>query len=144
MPVVYASCVRFEEAGLLICGGSGSGKSDLCLRLADAGGSLVADDQTVVENRNGRLIASCPERLRGLLEVRGIGIVETPFVPETEINLKLVLRNTGEIERMPASESENVEGVPIPVFRLDPFEVSAIVKIKTFLSVLNGQRKVVL
>lgn len=144
MPVVHASCVIFEKAGLLICGGSGSGKSDLCLRLTDAGASLVADDQTVVENENGRLIASCPENLRGLLEVRGIGIVETPFVPETEINLKLVLRNAGEIERMPASESDNVEGVPIPVFRLDPFEASAVVKIKTFLSVLNGQRKVVL
>ena len=144
MPVVYASCIEFAGTGLLICGKSGAGKSDLCLRLIDAGAQLVSDDQAIIENKNGRLIASCPQNLRGLMEIRGIGIVETPFIPETQIHLKLILRNAAEIERMPVPETENLEGVQIPVFYLDPFEVSAIAKLKTFLSVLKGQRKVVL
>lgn len=144
MPVVYASCVEFSATGVLICGASGTGKSDLCLRLIDAGARLVSDDQTIIENKDRRLIASCPQNLRGLMEVRGIGIIETPFIPETQIHLKLILRNADEIERMPLPETENLEGVQIPVFHLNPFEVSAIAKLKTFLSVLKGQRKVVL
>ncbi|MBT5185175.1 MAG: hypothetical protein HOM01_00100, partial [Kordiimonadaceae bacterium] len=44
MAFVHASCVRFEEKGILILGPSGSGKSDLALRLIDAGAILISDD----------------------------------------------------------------------------------------------------
>ena len=131
------------DTGLLICGDSGSGKSDLCLRLLDAGARLVADDQTEIRNEGGRLIARCPEALRGLLEVRGIGVVETPNLPRTEIRLKLILRNNEKIDRMPAFQTEDVEGVPLAVFRLNAFEASAVLKIKTFLEIQKGKRKVV-
>ena len=141
MTDIYASCVRWMEKGLLICGGSGSGKSDLCLRLLDNGAELVADDRTIVENRDGKLYASCPDPLKGLMEVRGIGIIETPFIPETEINLKLDLRTKEKIDRMPIEETEIVEGVELPVFATDAFEVSAVLKIKTFLQILSAQRR---
>ena len=104
--LLHASCVEYMNAGLLICGASGSGKSDLCLRLTDIGARLIADDQTKIENRNGKLIASCPEKLRGLLEVRGIGIVETPFLTETEIRLKLILQPNEKIDRKPEVRTE--------------------------------------
>ncbi|MBO4520223.1 MAG: HPr kinase/phosphatase C-terminal domain-containing protein [Alphaproteobacteria bacterium] len=143
MPLIHASCVEFASEGLLICGESGAGKSDLCLRLTDIGAQLVADDQTRIENRGGKLIASCPEKLQGLLEVRGIGIVKTPFIEETEIHLKLILRPNEKIDRMPEIRTEIIEGVRIPVFLLNAFEASAVSKIKTFLQVQNGQRKVV-
>ena len=142
MPVIHASCVEFMGKGLLICGEPASGKSDLCLRLTDIGARLVADDQTKIENIDGKLIASCPEKLQGLLEVRGIGIVETPFIPKTEIHLKLILQAKEKIDRMPKHRTEMVESFQIPVLSLDAFEASAISKIKTFLQIQNGQRKV--
>ena len=144
MALLYASCVEWSGNGLLICGGSKTGKSDLCLRLLDEGAHLVADDQTIIENRSGKLFASCPERLKGLMEIRGIGIVETPFIEETEISLKLNLQTREKIDRMPLSRTEIIEGVPLPVFCTDAFEISAVLKIKTYLQILNAQRKVVL
>ncbi len=140
---VHASCVELMGKGLLICGKSGTGKSDLCLRLIDLGARLVADDQTQIENVGGKLIASCPEPLRGLLEIRGIGIVHTPFIPQTEIHLKLDLRTEEKIDRMPMPETEVISGLEIPVFRLNAFEASAALKVKTYVQILNGQKKVI-
>ena len=143
MPSIHASSVEFMGSGVLICGNSGSGKSDLCLRLMDVGAQLVADDQTQIENIAGKLTATCPEKLRGLIEVRGIGIIKTPFIPKTEIHLKLVLQPNEKIDRMPKPCTEVIEGLQIPVFALDAFEASAVLKVKTYLQILNGQRKVV-
>ena len=143
MSIVHASCVEFMGSGLLICGKPGSGKSDLCLRLIDAGARLIADDQTQLNNTDGKLIASCPDSLRGLLEIRGIGIVEMPFAVQTEIGLKLILRKAEKIDRMPLIETEVLEGVQVPVFQLNPFEASALLKIKTYLLIQKGQRKVI-
>ena len=143
MPLLHASCVEYTGSGILICGEPGSGKSDLCFRLIGKGARLTADDQTIIENDGGRLTASCPECLRGLLEIRGIGIVETPFLPQTRINLKLSLQTGEKIDRMPEAETETIEGVEIPVLRINAFEASVILKIETYLQILRGQRKVI-
>ena len=65
---------------MLITGPSGSGKSDLALRLLDRGFTLVSDDQTIVRRDGDRLIASAPPTIAGKLEIRGIGIVEMEHV----------------------------------------------------------------
>lgn len=144
MPFLHASCVEWGSDGILICGKSGAGKSDLCLRLIDSGAKLVADDQTEIKNESGRLTAICPASLQGMLEIRGIGIVRKPFIPKTEIKLKLDLRTDEKIDRMPLPATEVLEGINIPVFTLDPFEASALPKIKTYLKILNGTEKVIL
>ena len=61
---------------MLISGPSGSGKSDLALRLLDRGFTLVSDDQTIVRKDGDRLLASAPPTIHGKLEIRGVGIVE--------------------------------------------------------------------
>ena len=68
---------------MLISGPSGSGKSDLALRLLDRGFTLVSDDQTIVRKDGDRLIASAPPTIKGKLEIRGIGIVEMDTVSTT-------------------------------------------------------------
>lgn len=141
--LIHASCADFSGAGVLLCGGSGCGKSDLCLRLLDAGARLVADDQTIIENENGALVARCPERIKGLLEIRGVGVVETPCVPETRVCVKIVLRPDAEIDRMPDFQTETIENVPVPVFFLDGFTASAVLKVKAVVSIVCQQRKVV-
>lgn len=84
---VHASCVAWNGEGVLISGPSGSGKSELALRLMDAGFDLVADDRVMLDGT----IASAPERLAGLIEVRGVGILRTPFVINARVRLRVCL-----------------------------------------------------
>src|SRR5207237_6122820 len=73
---VHASTVALDGRAVLITGPSGSGKSDLALRLLDRGFTLVSDDQTIVRKDGDRLLASAPPTIAGKLEIRGIGIIE--------------------------------------------------------------------
>lgn len=75
MKRLRGTCIAVEGSGVLLRGPSGCGKSDLALRLIEAGARLVADDYTDVVEAGGRIFAMPPSELRGLLEVRGIGIV---------------------------------------------------------------------
>lgn len=77
---LHASCVAAEGHAVLITGRSGSGKSDLALRLIDRGFTLVSDDRTILRKQDGRLIASAPDTIKGKIEVRGVGILEMETV----------------------------------------------------------------
>ena len=70
---LHASTVSIKGRAVLIEGPSGSGKSDLALRLIDRGATLVSDDYTIVRRIDGNLIASAPPNIAGLCEVRGCG-----------------------------------------------------------------------
>jgi len=73
---VHASAVAFGPArGVLILGPSGAGKSRLALALIEAGAQLVADDQVLLTADKGALFACAPRATRGLIEVRGLGLV---------------------------------------------------------------------
>ncbi|MEJ0096144.1 MAG: aldolase [Methylocella sp.] len=90
---VHASAVVIEEAGILIRGASGSGKSSLALALiaaAESAGSfarLVGDDRIGLESRGGRLIARGHPLILGRIEQRGQGILPTPFVAAAIVRL---------------------------------------------------------
>jgi len=93
MASTHASCVVIGEAGVLIRGPSGSGKSrlarDLITEARRAGrfAALVADDRVVLHPCGDRLVAETPPRLAGLLEIRGFGIVVVDYEPTTVIRL---------------------------------------------------------
>lgn len=63
---------------------------------------LVADDRTRIQTVSGRAIASAPETLAGLLEVRGVGPVKTGWAPSTVVRLVVDLVET--VERLPMDE----------------------------------------
>ena len=76
--LLHASCVVIGACGVLLLGKSGSGKSDLALRLIKGGATLVSDDQVKL-SRNGRsIVAAAPDNIKGLLEIRGLGILRFP------------------------------------------------------------------
>ena len=137
--LVHGTCVALGRRGVLLRGGAGSGKSDLALRFMALPGEgalcpgLVADDQVYVSaNPDGTLTASAPPTIAGKIEVRGLGIMPVPFLPEAELVLVCDLVGGKDVPRMPP-ESEKatvLAGVPLPTLRLWPFEASAPLKLK--------------
>jgi serine kinase of HPr protein (carbohydrate metabolism regulator) len=71
---VHGTCIVLGDAGILIRGGPGAGKSDLALRLIDDGARLVSDDQVRLRRRGDAVIASAPGVIKGTIEVVGIGL----------------------------------------------------------------------
>lgn len=63
---------------MLIEGPPGSGKSSLALALIDRGACLIGDDGVELAVCEGRLHASPPPNIRGLMEIRNVGLVEMP------------------------------------------------------------------
>ena len=62
--------------GVLITGGSGSGKSELALELLNRGHRLIADDAPEFTQISPEIIdGTCPEALQDCLEVRGLGVL---------------------------------------------------------------------
>ncbi len=124
--LVHGSCVDLDGAGVLLRGPSGSGKSDLVLRLIDGGGArLVADDQVALTAREGALLASAPSALAGLLEVRGLGVAAFPYLASSRLLLAIDLVRRQEVERMPAPAQVALAGVLLPLARLCPHDASA-------------------
>jgi len=121
--LIHATAIAREGWAVLLTGPPGAGKSDLALRLIDRGWTLLADDYVRLKARDGRLIADAPETTRGLLEVRGIGLLSFPAHGPAPVALVADLGRTP--ERLPEPEATELEGVSVPLIALQPFGASA-------------------
>ncbi|MBT5496638.1 MAG: serine/threonine protein kinase [Alphaproteobacteria bacterium] len=130
METVHATAVMIEEKGVLLRGPSGSGKSDLALRLIDDGAVLIADDRTALTHRDGSVVAQCPASIAGQLEVRGIGIVDLPYIAEATLSMIVDLVSSDQVDRLPVRRMEELLGCRISSITVAPFEASAPAKIK--------------
>ena len=130
---LHATTVSIGGQGVLIEGVSGAGKSDLALRLIDRGAELVSDDYSVLQRRDGQVVASAPATIAGKIEVRGIGIVEMPHAPRAPIFLVVALGEPS--ARLPVpGRRRSLLGIDIQLLALDGREASAAIKVELALS----------
>ena len=133
---IHGTCISLKNKGILILGSSGSGKSDLALRaIMQKGAKLVADDRVDITLKNKNLYASCPAAIRGLLEVRGVGLVKFQSKPSQKIDLVVELADSlKKIERLPVPKFYEYQGIQIKKIKLYPFELSSLEKLELALN----------
>lgn len=121
-PTVHASAVALGEQAVLVRGASGAGKSTLVQALlahwrADGRfARLIADDRTALHEAGGRLLASAPPPIAGSVEVRGLGILPTPFLAAARLTLVVDLLEEEACLRLPdeAQRRTALGGVTLP------------------------------
>lgn len=112
--IQHASCAALDGKAVLIRGTSGRGKSALTLELLALGASLVSDDQTCLIRRPRGVVAYAPDTLLGLIEARGIGILNADFAPPTSLTLVIDLDKI-ETVRLPIARFCDVLGQSLPL-----------------------------
>ena len=112
--IVHASCVVCNRRAALLRGGTGSGKSALALQLLALGGGLVADDRTQIWREGETLMADAPATIRGLIEARGIGILNAPAAGPAPVGL-IVDMDRPEPRRLPEFRETRLLGVAVPL-----------------------------
>ena len=124
--LTHGVLMDISGVGVLMRGESGVGKSETALEMIRSGQRLVADDVVEVSRVGDKLIGRAPEKLRHIMEVRGIGIVDVRYLygvgavlPEKEIDLVIDLAaydGNGKYIRLGAENERTVEimGVSLP------------------------------
>lgn len=123
---IHATCVVLQEAGVLIRGEAGAGKSTLALALLDRAaqsglhGCLVGDDRISIERHHGRLVAYPHPALGGLIEVRGLGIRSATSTLDAGV-VRLVVELVEAVPRLPKAGLDEVDllGIRLPRLTLD-------------------------
>ncbi|NJM50393.1 MAG: aldolase [Sphingomonadales bacterium] len=128
-PAYHASAVAMGGSGVIITGPSGSGKSDLVLRLIDRGAKLISDDYIHLKADPAGPIITAPANIAGKLEIRGLGIVNMPF--QDGVTARLLVRMASDAERFPGPlPLIEFAGFALPTLAIDPFHQSSPIKIE--------------
>src|SRR4051812_48433039 len=108
---VLLKSLAHEPSAVFLRGTSGSGKSDLAFRLIAKGGELICDDQVSFDRRNDKIYADGLEAIKGLIEVRGVGLMHYPVARASRLALVIDLVPREEVPRLPEWETVDILGV---------------------------------
>jgi HPr kinase/phosphorylase len=123
---IHGVLLSIYGKGVVITGDSGVGKSETALELIRRGHVLVADDRVDVTRIHNTIFGKAPEILRGMLEIRGIGIIDvtkmfgaSSSLDNSEIDVIIHLEkwdDQKQYERVGIEEEvhENILGLEIP------------------------------
>ena len=122
----HATALIVNDCGVLLMGKSGSGKSDLALRLIENHNAvLVADDAVVVEKTGQKLYARAAANIAGLVE-------------KTSVDLCVNLTdNAADVERLPEKRTGDILGLEIKQIDLYAKENSAPEKVMAAIRCFN-------
>lgn len=110
---LHATTVVFESRAALIIGAAGQGKSTLALQLMAFGAQLVSDDRTQITRDANGLWASAPDTISGLIEARGIGLLQAEAIPRAKLCVVIDLDQL-EHDRLPVIRDRVIVGVALP------------------------------
>lgn len=95
---LHGGLISIYGKGVLIRGESGMGKSEIALELIKRGHLIVADDRVDCFRIHNKIVGKAPELLAGMLEIRGIGIINvarmygvSSVLPKVEVNFEVCL-----------------------------------------------------
>ena len=131
---LHGTCVDVRGNGVLIQGKPGAGKSSLALQLIDRGAILISDDQTLLSLETEKLVAQSPSPLRGMMEVRGVGLCSFPFQQKAYLKLCVEICEKEELERLPDNLFVEYHCMRIPLLKLGKYEPLGAVKVELKLS----------
>ncbi|MFT8245991.1 HPr kinase/phosphorylase [Roseomonas sp. BN140053] len=135
----HGSCAALDGVGVLLLGPSGAGKSDLLLRLLGAGWRLVADDQVSLSRRGPALVAEAPAALRGMIEVRGLGLLGGLEAAAAPLGLAVDCVARDAVPRLPEPRRWEALGAALPLVALHPLDASAPDKLGLALRAVRGR-----
>lgn len=115
--------------GMLITGESGIGKSETALELIKRGHRLVTDDAVDIKEIDGELIGTSPYVTFGMLEVRGMGIIDvsalyglSSILPSKDIKIMIHFehwKDDGDYDRLGIIDNyEEILGVKLKKLRV--------------------------
>ncbi|MFU7527799.1 HPr kinase/phosphorylase [Qipengyuania sp. ASV99] len=126
-PIMQASVVAIGGRALAIEGPPGSGKSSLALALIDRGAQLIGDDAVMLSRDGEAVMAGPPPNIAGLIEVRGVALIELPIAPPSP--LALILTLGAECERLPkAALQREILGVLVPCLSFSPGSIAPAIR----------------
>ena len=124
---LHATSVAIEDNGVAIFGESGSGKSDLALRLIDSGATLISDDITLFSKLDKNIDLYSIEKTKGLLEVREIGLITVPYIEAVKLRLVVKLKESN-LERVLVNKQESILGIKLPKIEINGKNPSSVAK----------------
>ena len=127
---LHGTCVEVRGSGVLVCGKPGVGKSSLALQLIDRGAILIADDQTLLSFEEEELMLQPPLSLRGMMEVRGVGLCAFPVQQKSFLKLCIEICEKEEPERLPDPLFVEYHGVKVPLLKLKKHDPLGALKIE--------------
>lgn len=127
--MIHGTAISIGGHAVLIMGESGSGKSDLALRLIDRGAILISDDVVFLETHDNAPMLTVAPNIAGKIEVRGVGIFDVDFTASAP--LRLVIEFVDVPDRLPEDIARTSIGdYVVPVSKLNPFEQSSAIKVE--------------
>jgi HPr kinase/phosphorylase len=127
--LVHATAIAINDHGVLLVGPSGSGKSDLALRLIDRGAVLISDDIVFIEQSAGKPLLHVAPNIEGRIEIRGVGIVDASHTKSAV--MRMVVEMAPPTERLPPENlSTDIAGHSVPMVKIAALEASAPLKVE--------------
>ena len=117
--IIHGSSIEINGKGVIILGKSGAGKSSLAIKLISLGANFIADDQTLIELKDDKLIISKPSTTPSLIEARGIGLIQVPLIRVSELFYFIKIIDQ-DLPRLPFLKTKKCFGKKINLLEFNP------------------------
>ena len=105
---IQVTAVSWKKHAVLLMGSAGVGKTTLALQLIEKGAVLIGDDIVEIFIKNNKLYCKAKEKLKGIIEVRELGLVGGLKVAKPVPVLCVIRLHKKPTERLPKSKTDSL------------------------------------